>query len=155
MLIVAGIRKLGFAVLATAILCCTISHLSAADPSVEVFTQDGAATSAGEKDITFFPQLPFRWSLTASGGYDDNVNTTPEAAGSAFTKANLTLSKDLRTARTQLNMVLSGGVVHYFSRMGDSNDYTGSIKLNLQHSVSERLALAASVDAAYQTEPEF
>ena len=115
MLIVPGIRKLGFAVLATAILCCTISHLSAADPSVEVFTDERTVTTAGGRDISFLPQLPFRWSLTVNGGYDDNVNTTPEAAGSAFTQTNLTLSKDLRTARTQLSMIVSGGVVYYFT----------------------------------------
>src|SRR2546428_13854905 len=110
MLSIAGIRKLGLGVLATAVFCSTVRQLGAADPSVEVFTQGETVTSSGEKEVNFFPQLPFRWSLTVSGGYDDNVNTTPEAVGSAFTQANLTLSKDLRTARTQLSMVLGGGV---------------------------------------------
>ena len=52
-------------------------------------------------------------------------------------------------------MVVNGGVVHYFDRMGNSTDYTGGINLNLQHNISERLAIAASINAAYQTEPEF
>jgi Putative beta-barrel porin 2 len=156
MLIVPGIRKLGFAVLVTAVVCLTISRLGAADPSVEVFTDAGTVTTAGGRDISFLPQLPFRWSLTVNGGYDDNVNTTPEAVGSAFTQANLTLSKDLRTARTQLSMKVSGGLVHYFDRMGGPpTDYTGSINLTLQHNVSERLTLGASVNAAYLSEPAF
>ena len=156
MLIVPGIRKLGLAVLATAALCSTIGCLAAADPSVEVFTEDRTVTGASAGDISLFPQLPFRWSFTTSGGYDDNVNTTPEGAGSAFTQANLTVSKDLRTARTQLSIVAGAGMVHYFDRTGGlPTDYTGSLDLNLQHNVSERLTLAASVNATYQAEPEF
>ena len=156
MLIVPGIRRLCLAVLATAILCCAVRQLSAADPSVEVFTQDSEGSNAEGGDVRlFFPQLPFRWSLTVNGGFDDNVNTAPLGDASPFTQVNVTLSKDLRTARTLLSMVVGGGVIHYFDRMGDSNDYTGNINLNLQHGISERLALAASIIAAYQTEPQF
>ena len=155
-LMVLRIRKLGLAALATATLCSTISRLVAADPSVEVFTQNTAGTSTLEGDIGLFPQLPFRWSVMTSGGYDDNVNTIPGGGGSAFSQENLTVSKDLRTVRTQLSIVGGGGVVHYFDRIGGpSNEYTGSLNLFLQHNVSERLTLAASVNAAYQAEPEF
>jgi hypothetical protein len=150
------IRKLRLALLTTVTLCSTIGRLGAADPLVEVFTEDGAVSSAREGGISLFPQLPFRWSITAGGGYDSNVNTTPEGGGSAFTQGNLAVSKDLRTARTQLSFVGGAGVVHYFDRIGGPpNDYTGSLNVSLQHSVSERLTLAASVNAAYQAEPEF
>ena len=155
-LMVPGIRKLRLTVLATATLCSTISRLIAADPSVEVFTQDSMGTSAAGGDTILFPQLPFRWSVTAGGGYDDNVNATPGGAGSAFTRANLTVSKDLRTERTQLSIVGGGGVVHYFDRLnGPPTDYTGSLNASLQHNISERFSLAASVTAAYLSEPEF
>ena len=156
MLIVPGIRKLRFAVLTTATLCTTINRLAAADPSVEVFTEDRTVTSASAGDISLFPQLPFRWSFTASGGYDDNVNSLPQGAGSAFTQANLTVSKDLRTPRTQLRIVGGAGMVHYFDRMdGPPTEYTGSLDVSLQHNVSERLTLGASVNAAYLAEPVF
>ena len=156
MLILPWIRRLGLGVFATAILCCAVKQLSAADPSVEVFTQDSTGPNGEGGNVgLFFPQLPFRWSLTLNGGFDDNVNTAPLGDASPFTQANVTLSKDLRTARTLLTMVVGGGIIHYFDRIGDSTDYTGNINLNLQHGVSERLALGASVNAAYQTEPQF
>jgi opacity protein-like surface antigen len=152
--IVPGIRRLGLTVFTTATLCSTVSQLGAADPSVEVFTQDTAPT--GEGYVNFFPQLPFRWSITVGGGYDDNVNTTPNGVGSAFTLTNLSVSKDLRTDRTQLSLAVGGGVIHYFDRPGGTpTSYTGALTLTLQHSISERLTLAASINAAYQAEPDF
>lgn len=155
-LMIFGIRKLGLTLLATAALCSTTSRLVAAEPSVEVFTQNSTVTSARDGDISLFPQLPFRWSATTSVGYDDNVSTTSGGAGSAFTQANVAVTKDLRTDRTQLSMVLSAGVVYYFDRVdGRGNDVTGSLNISLHHNVSERLTLAASVDAAYLKEPDF
>jgi len=144
------------AVVTTILILSCLGSLLGADPSVEVFSEEGAITSVSGEYISLFPQLPFRWTLTTSGGYDDNPDTLPDGAGSMFTQANVTLSKELRTARTQLGLVAGGGVIHYFDRMGGPpTDYTGSINLNLQHQVSERLTLGATVSAAYQAEPEF
>ena len=155
-LVFLGVRKVRVTVLTTAILCSTVGRLVAVDPSVEVFTQYTTGTSAPEGDITLLPQLPFRWTVAVNGGYDSNVNTVPEGGGTAFTQANLTLSKDLRTERTQLSIVAVGGVIHYFDRIGGPpTDYTGSVNASIQHNISERLALAASINAAYQAEPEF
>lgn len=128
----------------------------AAGPTVEVFTENGMATSTGEGYTSFFPQLPFRWFVTASGGYDDNPDTLPDGSGSAFTQGGVTISKELRTERTALTLLATGGVVHYFDRpIGPPTDYNGSVDLLLLHNFSERLTLAASVNATYQAEPEF
>lgn len=140
------IRKLGLTALTTAILCSTIS-LAAADPSVEVFTEGGTVTLA---------EIPLRWSLTTSAGYDTNVSTTSGGAGSALTQANLSVSKDLRTDRTQVSVVLGAGIIHYIDRMDAApSDYTGSVIISLRHNVSERLTLSAAVNASYLAEPEF
>lgn len=155
-LMASRIRKLGLTLLITAALCSTTSRLVAAEPSVEVFTQNSTVTSARDGDISLLPQIPFRWSIASSLGYDDNVNTTAGGAGSAFSQTNLTVSKDLRTDRTQLSIVLRTGGVYYFDRVdGGGNNVTGSLNVSLQHNVSERLTLAASVDAAYLAEPDF
>ena len=138
--------KLRLTVLTTAALCSTI-RLVAADPSVEVFTEGGIVT---------LPEIPLRWSLTTSVGYDSNVNTTSSGAGSALTQANLSVSKDLRTARTQVSIVLAGGVIHYIDRVGAAPyDYTGSVIVSLRHNVSARLTLTAAVNASYLAEPQF
>ena len=67
----------------------------------------------------------------------------------------MTLSKDLRTARTQLNIKVGAGVVYYFDRPGRSTDITGTLDVSLKHNVSERLKLSAVIDAAYLAEPDF
>lgn len=150
-----GIRKLGVTVSLAVMFYFATAIFVAADPSVELFTQ-GSTSSAGEGYVSLFPQLPFRWSVTANVGYDDNPDTLPNGHGSAFTQATISLSKDLRSERTQLTMVATGGVVHYFDRLvGPPTDYTGALDFSLQHNVSERLALGASINATYQAEPEF
>ena len=145
-----------FAIVAMSIILVSSSNqLSAADPTVEVFYQDRMVADP-YSDVSLLPQLPFRWLVTVSGGYDDNVNTSPEAMGSPFTQANVTLTKDLRTERTHLRMVLGGGVVYYFDRMGsDTTDYNGNINLSLQHKISDRLALGAAINAIYTSETQF
>lgn len=143
------------AIVAAILLVSSGNELSAADPTVEVFYQDRMVSDA-YSDVSLLPQLPFRWLATVSGGYDDNPNTTSEAMGSAFTQANVTLTKDLRTERTQLRMVLGGGVVYYFDRLGrDSTDYNGNLNLSLQHKISDRLALGAAINATYTSETQF
>jgi hypothetical protein len=155
------IRKLGLTALTAATLCSTISCL-VADPSVEVFTQDSVvtqdstATSSGAGGISLLPQRPFRFSATITTGYDDNVGTSTGGAGSATTQADLTVSKDLYTARTQLSITMRTGVVYYYDQTASrGTDVTGSINASLKHSFSARLSLAASIDVAYLKEPEF
>lgn len=158
-LLVRRIRRLG---LTTAILCFTITRLVAADPSVEVFTEDSVVTeestvtSAENGVLNLLPQRRLKLSASILNGYDDNVSTSTGGGGSATTQANLTVSKDLATARTQLSIVMRTGVVYYFDRADSrGTDVTGSVRASLRHSVSQRLTLAASIDAAYLTEPQF
>ena len=79
-LMVLRIRKLGLTVLTTATLCSTISRLVAADPSVEVFTQDSVVTSTAEGDTNLLAYVP-RFSVSIGSGYDDNVNIGSGGAG--------------------------------------------------------------------------
>jgi opacity protein-like surface antigen len=138
------------------VFCSLIRCVEAADPSVEVFTQDATVPVLLAQEENFFPGLPFRWSLGVSGGFDDNTNTAPNGDASPFTQVNLTLAKDIRTTRTQLSFLGVGNWIHYFDRMGGTpDDYTGRINLNLQHGVSDRLTLGVAIDAAYLTEPQF
>lgn len=152
-----GRRQLTLFLILAIIICFSISRSTkAADASVEVFAEDRTVTNPASEYGTLFPLLPFRWFVTINGGYDDNVNTTPDGGGSAFTQANVTLSKELRTTRTQLSVLLNGGVTYYFDQPGgDSTDYNGSLNLLLQHGISERLSFAAAINAAYRSQPDF
>jgi hypothetical protein len=157
------IRKLGLTALATATLFSPISRLVAADPSVEVYTQNSVVTSAEEGDTNLLAYVP-RFSASVGVGYDDNVNvasggtgsvTNQSSAGSFFTQTHVTLSKDLHMARTQINIKLGAGVVYYFDRPGRSTDVTGTLDVSLKHNVTTRLALDAVINAAYLAEPDF
>jgi hypothetical protein len=142
--------------LVAATLCSTIDRSAAADPSVELHTQDGTVTSPAGGDTSFFAHPPVQFFFTTSAGYDDNVNTGNGDAGSAFTEVNLTLSKALHTARTELSIVLNTDVTYYFDQIdGSGNNVTGSLDVSLQHNVSDRLTLGVYLDAAYLVEPEF
>ena len=142
------IRRVWLTVLMMATLCSTISRI-AADPSVEVFTKKGKVTSPA-----LFPYAP-RFSVTIDGGYDDNVKTTTGGTGSAFTRTHVTLSKDLRTPRTQLTIGIGAGVVYYFDKASGGTKVTSNLDASLKHKVSQRLTLSAVIDAAYRTEPDF
>ena len=144
------IRRVGLTVLMMATLCSTISRLVAADPSVEVFTNKGKVTSPAVEDESLFPYAP-RFSVTIDGGYDDNVKTTTGGTGSAFTRTHVTLSKDLRTARTQLTIGIGAGVVYYFDKASGGTKVTSNLDASLKHKVSQRLTLSAVIDAAYRT----
>jgi opacity protein-like surface antigen len=160
------IRKLGLTALVTAILCSTISRLVAADPSVEVYTQGSVVTNAEEGEEGETSPLAYvpRFVFTIGGGYDDNVNvgtgstglaTSTGDGGSIFTQTRVTFTKDLRTARTQINIKLGGGVVYYFDRPSRSTDVTGTLDVSLHHNISPRLKLDAIINAAYLAEPDF
>ena len=149
-------RKFAGAALLSMILCSSFVSIKGADTSVEVFAEDRLVTSASSEYAIVGPQLPFRWFGTINGGYDDNVTTTPDPEGSLFAQALLTVLKDLRTPRTKLSLVLNGGVIYYFDRTGsDPTDFTGNLSLSLEHGISERLTLAAAINAAYRSEPDF
>ena len=104
-----------------------------------------------------YAALPFLVSVSARGGYDDNVSTTHiNPQESAFTNVGVTLSYTFGSPRTRLDLSAGGGVTYYFENVGSDNyDTNGYLSFSLTHKASPRLILAVTAYAAYQEEPDF
>ncbi len=102
------------------------------------------------------PRRPLHLNLSLSAGYDDNINNTADAQGSAFFGANLSGNYTLATPRTTAALQVGGGVTYYVDRPGQSGaDYNASLGLTLTHRFTPRLSVSSSVLLTYQPEPNF
>ena len=148
-------RAAGLSGLIAALALLTLFHplpVAGAEPEEEAATEySGAATGegVGEKGPSL---LPFLITFGVHGGYDSNPRTEPDPVGSWFTQQELTLSYERLRGSTKLAILARGGAVERFNANTDAN---GSLDLSLDHQVSERLTLSATVNAAYQAEPTF
>ncbi len=132
---------------------------AAAEPAVEVVTQNGTVSTEMEDEaggLDLLSRFPFRLSLTILGGYDDNVNTSGERQGSSFANGRGTLSYALEKPDTKLTAVAGAGVVYFPDRTnGRTYDVNTKLNLSLKQKISLRLSLSANVSASYQVEPDF
>lgn len=132
----------------------------------------GESAEEGLFGIGKFSRLPFHLSVSARGGYDDNVITSSHSGNaSAFTNSNAELSYKAGDARTSLNLTANAGIVYYVDRsLGPTPtpppfatpaptlrdyDVNLSLGLTLSHKANARLTLGGVVYVTYQTEPDF
>jgi hypothetical protein len=96
-------------------------------------------------------------SLRIDEGYDDNSSTSGTGGrGSLFTDGKITLFYDRQEVETQVNLIaIAGGTYFDNARGATPYDVDTSLALFLSRNVTERLKLAASIFAAYRTEPDF
>jgi hypothetical protein len=122
---------------------------------VEVVTQNSTASTANETGPSLLSQLPLHLSLDIDEGYDDNIGTTTGGQGSLYSDGKITLSYDRNAVQTQVNLISVAGGTYFTDAKGRTPyDVDTSLALFVSHNVSERLKLAASVYAAYRTEPD-
>jgi len=115
------------------------------------------ASGAGDDvGLGLFSNIPFHFTVTVRGGYDDN-STTGQAANSAsgFVNSTINMTYDFGSPRTRLSLQLGGGITDYFDRPGGGIDYNGFLGLSLRHAFSARLVLNLTTYTAYQSEPDF
>ena len=103
------------------------------------------------------PGKRFHLSLALNGGYDDNANSgRGSQGGSAFVNGSLAMRYDLLGPRTKITIEGGGSVTDYFDRPNSGGvDYSGHIRLDLSHRVSDRMTLGANLYATYTAEPNF
>ena len=131
--------------------------------SSKVCGQTGAAVQVfNEKNAPggFSPSLPWRIpvsvSVSASAGYDENVNTlSSDTEGSSFSNVGVNLTYPFGTSRTRGSLSTNFGLTYYPDISDIQYDTNANLTLSLTHQVSSRLTLSGSAFATYQQEPNF
>lgn len=150
-----------FLVLSAALLClCPRFGYADGEPLLGSSSEsEGVPTE--ELGTGIFSRFPFRISISARGGYDDNVSTSKtDKQASWFTNAGATLTYDFGSPRTQLSLNTTWGFTYYFDQPTNGQSNNGlepnlNLALSLTHKATPRLTLSAKAYATYQTEPDF
>jgi hypothetical protein len=139
-------------ILVSSALLCLAPIVNADDPTVEIVTQNSPA-AAEQSTGSWLPSFPRVEVYTQfHAGYDDNAQTSRSGAGSLFTSENVTLSYVLPSRSTQVSITAGIGVTDYIEQRTDT---TAFFDLSLARNLTRRLALNASIDGAYTSEPNF
>jgi opacity protein-like surface antigen len=104
---------------------------------------------------TFILGRRIQLSASLTGGYDDNVNTTPTGSPSWFASPGAVLTYQFGNPRLAIDLVTGGGITYYFEHPG-GRDYDPNLylRLSLAYKASERLTFDLSAFAAYQAQPD-
>jgi opacity protein-like surface antigen len=96
-----------------------------------------------------------RLSASLTGGYDDNVNSTPTGSPSWFASPSAVLIYQFGNPRLAMDLVTGAGITYYFDHPG-GRDYDPNLhlRLSLAYKASERLTFDLSAFAAYQAQPD-
>jgi opacity protein-like surface antigen len=104
---------------------------------------------------TFYLGQRFRLSTSLTGGYDDNVNTTPTGSPSWFASPSAVFTYQFGNPRLAMDLIVGAGITYYFAHPGgrdfDPNVY---LRLALVYKASERLTFDVRAFAAYQAQPD-
>src|SRR5450830_1709032 len=91
-------------------------------PILETRPENGTPIAAtAQTNSIFRPPRGLTLSISATGGYDDNVNTSStggSGSGSLYTSENAALSYTFGTPRTQVSLATGGGITYYSDRTG-------------------------------------
>lgn len=126
-----------------------------AGPTVEVFNQNGS-DAAGKSIVPLF-RIPLQITVSANGGYDENVNTVSsgDGGGSIFTSANISAEYRFGTSRTQGTLRAQTGLTYYPDVSNNQYDPNLALDLTVNHQANRRLTVNAAIHASYQAEPDF
>jgi capsular polysaccharide biosynthesis protein len=103
-----------------------------------------------------FTNLPFKTSLSADVGYDDNVFTShTDRIGSGYNDLSLDIGSHVANQRSRLEGDLTLGFAYYWNRPGRSVDPNISLNLISSHQFTPRLMLDLSSSLAFQAQPTF
>jgi hypothetical protein len=125
-------------------------------PILETRPENGTPIAATAETYSIFhPPRGLALSVSATGGYDDNVNGSSGGSPSSYTSENAALSYTFGTPRTLVSLATGGGITYYFDHPGGHDkDTNAHLGLSLTHEVSRRMTLSLSVFASYQTQPD-
>ena len=122
-------------------------------PVREAVSQDAVAAASEGAGLGWLPAVPLQITAGADMGYDDNVNTSPNAESSVFARENIVLTYARPGQRTQVGLIGVGRFEQFFDLGTD--DKNGNVTLSITHHNSTRLSFYTNIYAAYETEPDF
>src|ERR1700730_11717787 len=109
-----------FLCIAAALICLYPRFVSADGESVTASSSESSSLSASDLGLGVFTHFPFHFSFSATGGCDDNANTTHFAKqDSWFTTVSAICTYDLGTPRTKLNLSSTTGFSYYFATVNN------------------------------------
>jgi hypothetical protein len=123
---------------------------------VQIRPDEGSAVAGTETNAPEF-NIGRRLHLSGSlnGGYDDNVNLTPNGSPSWYVNPSANFSYQFGSARLAIDLLTVGGINYYIDQPGGrSYDPFVSLELSLAYKVRPRLTLNFSTSSAYQSQPE-
>ena len=142
-------------------IAAVLVFLSAAWSDAQILTHTGPATANSVRPAApigagIFTNLPFKVSLSADVGYDDNVFTShSDRIGSGYNDLSFNIGSHIGNQRSRLDGDLVLGFAYYWSRPGSSVDPNISLNLNSSYRLTPRLTLSLSSNLAYQAQPNF
>jgi opacity protein-like surface antigen len=127
--------------------------------------------SSGSSDLGVgrFESSPFQISVSARAGYDDNVfQSSFDPVESIFSNIGVGVTYRFGGPRTQMSLTANAGTTYYWDTEQDFDDnfgaededdghfdFNASVGFSITHRATPRLTLAATVLAAYQSQPDF
>lgn len=119
-------------------------------------SDSGGGASITAAPTSLFSRSPFHLILSVESGYDDNVSTSQQRQGSAFTDGVADLTATFGTERWHLTLTGIGQLTYFTGSNVSTNPETNShFEITATYAVSKRLALTAHSTLAYQAEPDF
>jgi hypothetical protein len=149
---------------ATAAPDSQVSTLASSQTHItSVSSSEAQITSVEEVGTGNYSRFPFKVSVSARGGYDDNINTSKtNRQESWFTNGAAAVTYDFGSPRTQLSLQAGGGVTYYGDDINvvglndnDNVDFNVYLSLAMVHKWSPRLTISSNDYLTYQTEPDF
>jgi hypothetical protein len=135
----------------------TAQKLSTAAALIVLGTAPTYAQKSGE--VTFGDPPPgkrVRVSVDAAVGYDDNTYTSnTDEVESFFSTLGANVAVNLGDTRTNLDLSLGGSATWYPDRNDSDWDYSANFSARAFHDLNERFDVYASVNVAYEVEPDY
>ena len=167
---ISHLTKLTSAAFIASLLCFQPQLAKAGGQGFSQEVSDSRAySSSSDIGLGKFASYPFHVSVSVRGGYDDNVNLNSfDPEGSFFTNAAVDVTYEFGSPRTRISLNAGAGVTYYFDRDDDDEfieidddddiddyDFNLHVGFSITHKASARLTLAATLYAAYQSQPDF
>ncbi len=133
------------------------SPLQDTSPFTQLSHDDGSLRAGAAPTAPLFDvSRRIHFAASVLGGYDDNVNLTPNGSPSWYANPTGTVSYMFGSSRLAFNLLAGAGLTYYFDHP-DGRDYDPDVhvQLSLAFKATPRLTLDFSTSTSYQEQPDF